>query len=169
MIRLNDTDKTVIDEKEIKGYFAYDYKDDEYDTIIEYCLRIIRRHNTSMFQYGTKKARDKDIELLDKLFDVKSIEGVAKPELYSNEGGINEESKLVSEGEYNPVKKEEYLTWEEVKNSEKKINIKLSNGDIHRVSYDEANERIRFWVGDDYEGCIYEEDLFNALKLKRVE
>jgi predicted RNase H-like nuclease (RuvC/YqgF family) len=164
MIRLNDIDKTVIDESKVVAY--YGYGEDKICIVLSTSLYV---------DYNSQEQRDKDIELLDKIFDVKSIED--KANAYPHEidvlnytvSGIKKECKLVSEGEYDPVKKEEYLTWEEVKNSKKKINIKFSNGDIHSVGYDEGNARIQFFVGYDYEGCIYEEDLFNALKLKRVK
>jgi hypothetical protein len=156
MIRLNDINKTVIDEKSINEY--YSQGEMGLNTI-----RMIIGGTYENFMYSTKELRDKDIELLDKLLDVKSIEDKANEEYDFGELQVINPK---------PTKEEKYITWEEVKNSKKNINIKLSNGDIHSVGYDEGNARIQFFVGYngyDYEGCIYEEDLFNALMLKKVE
>ena len=175
MIRLNDIDKTVIDEKEIKGYSTFIvgfYDRDEYKEGERICC--LYTGNIGMkVEYETKEARDKDIELLDKIFDVKDIEykamSVEKPTGYVNV--MKPEYELVSEGEYDPVKKEEYLTWKDVKRYATGIKAQLPNGETHIIRYDDDNDRIEFGNShsETYDGCIYDEDLFNALMLKKVE
>jgi hypothetical protein len=160
MIRLNNASKTRINEKDINLYRPKD------ELGLPVITMVICGDAENLY-YNNEQLRDKDIELLDQLFEVKSIED--KANAYPLEIDALKFAMSGIKKECEPVKKEEYLTWDEVKNSKKKINIKFSNGDIHSVGYDEGNARIQFFIGFDYEGCIYEEDLFNALKLKKVE
>ena len=179
MIRLNDINKTVISETKIKCYGSLnDYTYNNGVRVDREAINVLFTMGEINFQYESKELRDKDIELLDKIFDVKAIEDKANEEStqipnepipYYEPSDLGEPQVLVPVREESKPTKEEYLTWEEVKNSKKNINIKFSNGDIHSVGYDEGNARIQFFVGYDYEGCIYEEDLFNALMLKKVE
>ncbi len=158
MIRLNDINKTVIDEKKMNMYMGRQYTNYDTDTpTFEkiYELYISNERIGITIQYETKELRDKDIELLDKLFEVKSIEykakSQAKPELTG---------KCV---------KEEYLTWYDVKQSENPIKAKLPNGDIKMICYDDEDDDIIIESYTHREARIYDEDLFNALMLKRVE
>jgi len=156
MIRLNDKYKTRINEKDINRYYA-EGKEDVYITI-----NIIICGDYEHLFYESKELRDKDIELLDKLLDVKSIEDKAN-ESYD----LGELQVLEPE----PTKKEKYLTWEEAKKYATMIKAKLPNGEIALISwndcciymYDEVNREYRI------NATIYDEDLFNALMLKKVE
>jgi hypothetical protein len=172
MIRLNDINKTVIDEKSINEYYSQD----------EMGLNTIRMIICGTYEnvmYSTKEARNDDISLLDQLLEVKDIKEQVeieklKKEVASHDMGIT--SELASEYISNlnacaPVKQEEYLTWDEVKNSKKKIKVKMPNGDNRVIFCDDGDIIIaRIIARNDYrEGRIYKEDLFNALKLKKVE
>ena len=170
MIRLNDINKTVIDEKEIKAYSGCE---GDLFEIEEISLLVGKTHIN--FRYDSKETRDKDIELLDKIFDVKDIE--YKANAYPHEldalkfamSGMKQESKLVSEGEYDPVKKEEYLTWDYVRRRKPTYIKALLNGKkVHVVLKDMF---IRLFDEDEnyINATIYDEDLFNALMLKKVE
>jgi hypothetical protein len=67
MIRLNDINNTVIDERSINEYYSQD----------ELSLNVIKLIICGIYEtvtYSTKEARDKDIELLDKFFEVKPLE-----------------------------------------------------------------------------------------------
>jgi hypothetical protein len=162
MIRLNDKDNSRINEKSIDYYITTNICDS-----IEIEIEIGRELYN--FCYETKEARDKDIELLDKIFDVKSIED--KANAYPHEIDVLNYTVSGIKKENEPVK-EEYITWEEVEQSEKPIKAQLPNGETHMIYYDDDNDRIEF-IGDYhsgiYGGCIYDEDLFNALKLKKCE
>jgi hypothetical protein len=145
MIRLNDVDRTVIDESKVAAY--YGYGEDKTCIVLSTCLYV---------DYYSQEQRDKDIELLDKIFDVKSIEDKA-----------NEEYDFGEPQVMNPKPtKEEYLTWDYVKQFECGVNAYLPDGSICKVYYEENNNRIQLGVG---RGYIYDEDLFNALMLKKVE
>lgn len=156
MIRLNDINKTVIDEKSINEYYSQD----------EMGLNIIKMIIGGIYEnvmYSTKKARDKDIELLDKLFDVKSIED--KANAYPHEIDALKFAMSGIKKECEPVK-EEYITWDYVKQFECAVNAYLSEGSICKAYYEDDNDRIQLGVG---RGYIYDKDLFNALKLRKVE
>ena len=159
MIRLNDSNKIVIDETKINEY----YSQDEMGLPV---IKMIICGNYENILYSTKEARDKDIELLDKIFDVKDIEYKAiaesKPSYDFGEPQVLEPE---------PTKKEKYLTWKEAKKYATMIKAKLPNGEIALISwndcciymYDEVNREYRI------NATIYDEDLFNALMLKKVE
>jgi hypothetical protein len=162
MIRLNDIDKTVIDESKVVAY--YGYGEDKICIVLSTNLYV---------DYFSPEQRDKDIELLDKIFDVKSIED--KANAYPHEidvlnytvSGIKKECKLVSEGEYDLVKKEEYLTWDEVCNKkEEYFSAEISNV-LVTVMYN--GESIVIFTDSSVASFVYDEDLFNALKLKKCE
>jgi len=162
MIRLNDIDKTVIDESKVVAYYGYGE-----DKICIYLGGSI------YVDYNSKELRDKDIELLDKLLDVKSIED--KANAYPHEidalkfamSGIKKESKLVSEGEDDLVKKEEYLTWDEVCNKKGEFfSAEISNV-LVTLLYN--GHEITIFNGNAIASFVYSKDLFNALKLKKVE
>jgi len=174
MIRFNDIDKTVIDVNSITGYSKND------DSI---GINLILSSTREKFvEYNSYETRNIDIELLDKLFDIKNIEdkamsvekptrdvNVMKPkiELVSELSG--EESKLVSKGEDDPVK---YLTWKDVKQYATSIKAEMPNGDIKWIWYKPAfGGYIDIAdVNDDtrLDAIIYDEDLFNSLRLKEV-
>jgi hypothetical protein len=159
MIRLNDINKTVIDEKSINEYYSQ-------DEMGLNTIRMIIGGNYENVMYSTKELRDKDIELLDQLLEVKSIED--KANAYPHEVDALKFAIAMSDikKEFAPVK-EEYITWEEVENSKKKIKVKMPNGDIKSIFYDDGSIVI---ARNDYrEGRVYNEDLFNALMLKKVE
>lgn len=162
MIRLNDIDKTVIDESKVVAYYGYGE-----DKICIYLGGSI------YVDYNSQEQRDKDIELLDKIFDVKSIED--KANAYPHEidalkfamSGIKKESKLVSEGEDDLVKKEEYLTWDEVCNKKGEFfSAEISNV-LVTVVYN--SREIAIFNDNAIASFVYDKDLFNALKLKKVE
>ncbi len=170
MIRLNDEYKTRINEKNLNRY--YPDKGGEYFVIY---IEFAGSH--SHLLYKSKELRDKDIKLLDKIIDVKSIED--KANAYPHEldalkfamSGIKKECELVSEGEDDLVKKEEYITWEDVESGKSLTTyIKaLLNGKTVFVRWNDVTIRLY----DEEDGLIiasiYDEDLFNALKLKKVE
>jgi hypothetical protein len=161
MIKLNDIDKTVIDESKVVAYYGYGE-----DKI---CIVL----STNLYaDYYSPEQRDKDIELLDKLFDVKSIED--KANAYPHEidvfnyamSGIKKESKLVSEGEDDLVKKEEYLTWDEVCNKKGEyFSAEISNV-LVTCLYN--GEDIVIFTDSSIGSFVYDKDLFNALRLKKV-
>jgi ATP-dependent Clp protease ATP-binding subunit ClpA len=151
MIRLNNASKTRINEKDISLYRPKD----------ELGLPVITMvicGDVENLYYNNEQLRDKDIELLDKIFDIKSIED--KANAYPHEIDALKFAIAMSDikKEFAPVK-EEYITWEEIKNSKKIIEVKMPNGDIHSVYYEENEDRIQLGVGNGY---IYDEDLFNA-------
>jgi hypothetical protein len=159
MIRLNDINKTVIDEKSINEYYSQDEMNLN-------CIRMIICGTYENVMYSTKELRDKDIELLDQLLDVKSIED--KANAYPHEIDALKFAIAMSDikKEFEPVK-EEYITWDEVKNSKNKIKVKMPNGNNRFIYCDDGDIVI---ARNDYrEGRIYKEDLFNALMLKKVE
>jgi hypothetical protein len=159
MIRLNDINKTVIDESKVVAYYGYGED--------KTCIYL---GGTIYVDYNSKEARDKDIELLDQLLEVKSIED--KSNAYPHEVDALKFAIAMSDikKEFAPVK-EEYITWDEVKNSKKKIKVKMPNGDNRVIFCDDGDIIIaRIIARNDYrEGRIYKEDLFNALMLKKVE
>jgi hypothetical protein len=142
MIRLNDINKTVIDESKVVAYYAYEEEKD-------YCVCIALNGNRYV-DYNSQEQRDKDIELLDQLFEVKKIEKVVDQTPY--------------EGEKTCGPKQ--LTWDYVKQFECGVNAYLPEGSICKVYYEEDNDRIQLGAG---RGYIYDEDLFNVLMLKKVE
>jgi hypothetical protein len=158
MIRLNDIDKTVIDESKVVAYYGYGE-----DKI---CIYL---GGTIYVDYNSKEARDKDIELLDKIFDVKSIED--KANAYPHEVDALKFAMSGMKQESEPVKEEKYLTWKDVESGKSLTTyIKtLLNGETVFVRWDDATIRLY----DEKDGLIiasiYDEDLFNALKLKKVE
>lgn len=165
MIRLNDINKTVIDEKTIEIYNAY--KDYMYDHDTEKNKDVeaieLRTSNGGItVRYDSKEARDKDIELLDKIFDVKSIED--KANAYPDEIDALKFAMSGIKKECEPVK-EEYITWEDVKQVEGTIKAELPNGAVREMFYNDYDKHIYIKQGV----YIYDEDLFNALKLKKVE
>jgi hypothetical protein len=153
MIRLDDIDRTVIDESKVVAYYGYGED--------KTCIYL---GGTIYVDYNSKELRDKDIELLDKIFDVKSIED--KANAYPHELDALKFAMSGIKQECEPVKKEEYLTWDYVKQFECGVNSYLPEGSICKVYYEEGNDRIQLGAG---RGYIYDEDLFNALKLKKVE
>lgn len=160
MIRLNDINKTVIDEKKINTY-----------GIVHLSISLLIGDFGLKLEYETDEARDKDIELLDKIFDVKDIED--KANAYPDEIDALKFAMSGIKKECEPVKKE-YITWEEVaKQSENEIKVKLSNGDIKKLKYDNTvycgSISINNISRGNTDGYIYDEDLFNALMLKKVE
>ena len=165
MIRLNDINKTVIDENLITGYketrgVEYANKLDKYYLDAIGLMKSL--NELVVINYRTKEDRDKDIELLDMLFDVKSIEEkamcVAKPELYPDEGGINEESEPV---------REEYITWNSV--TEGDVNSVIFGVDV-RLRYNSfLNAIVIYKEIDKIVATIYDESLFKSLELKKVE
>jgi hypothetical protein len=167
MIRLNDINKTVIDEKSINEYYSQDE--------MVFTIRMIIGGTYENVMYSIKELRDKDIELLDKLLEVKDIKeqveiAKLKKEVASHDMGITSEIAREYISNLNtcaPAKEEKYITWKEVKNSKKKIKVKMPNGDNRFIFCDGGDIVI---VNNDYrEGRIYDEDLFNALMLKKVE
>jgi hypothetical protein len=167
MIRLNDKDNSRINEKDINFYRV------EENESVCITINIIICGDYEHLRYETKEARDKDIELLDKILDVKSIED--KANAYPHEidvlnytaSGIKKESKLVSEGEYDLVKKEEYLTWDEVCNKKGEFfSAEISNV-LVTVVYN--SREIAIFNDNAIASFVYDKDLFNALKLKKVE
>jgi hypothetical protein len=160
MIRLNDKYNSRVNENDINWY-GVEEKEGVYISI-DIC------GDYEHLFYETKEARDKDIELLDKIFDVKSIED--KANAYPHEVDALKFAMSDIKKEFEPVK-EEYITWDEVKNSKKKIKVKMPNGDNRVIFCDDGDIIIaRIIARNDYrEGRIYKEDLFNALKLKKVE
>lgn len=171
MIRLNDINKTVIDEKKTNMYMGRQYTNYDTDTPTfenKYELYISNERIGITIQYATKEARDKDIELLDKLFDVKNIED--KAYAYPHEidalkfamSGIKKASEPA---------KEEYLTWKEVESGKSLTTYTkaLLNGKTVFVRWNDLGIRLY----DEEDGLItaafYSADLFNALRLKKVE
>jgi hypothetical protein len=157
MIRLNDINNTVIDEKSINEYYSQDEMNLN-------CIRMIICGTYENVMYSTKEARDKDNELLDQLFEVQYI----KEKLDIDK--LKKEKPIFDINTCAPVK-EEYLTWDEVQNSKKKIKVKMPNGDNRVIFCDDGDIIIaRIIARNDYrEGRIYKEDLFNALMLKKVK
>jgi hypothetical protein len=151
MIRLNDVNKTVIDEKSINEYYLQDEMN--LNTI-----RMIICRTYENFMYSTKELRDKDIELLDKLLDVKSIEDKA-----------NEEYDFGELQVINPnhTKKEKYLTWDEVCNKKGEyFSAEISNVLVTALY---NGHEITIFNGNAIASFVYSKDLFNALKLKKCE
>jgi hypothetical protein len=154
MIRLNDINKTVIDEKSINEYYSQDEMNLN-------CIRMIICGTYENVMYSTKEARDKDNELLDQLFEVQYI----KEKLDIDK--LKKEKPIFNINICGPTKEEEYLTWEEVQNSKKKIKVKMPSGNNRVIFCDDGD--IIIARNDCREGRIYKEDLFNALMLKKVE
>jgi hypothetical protein len=158
MIRLNDINKTVIDEKSINEYYSQD----------EMGLNTIRMIIGGTYEnvmYPTKEARDKDIEFLDQLFEVKSIED--KANAYPHELDALKFAMSGIKQECEPVKKEEYLTWDEVCNKKGEyFSAEISNV-LVTLLYN--GHEITIFNGNAIASFVYSKDLFNALKLKKVE
>jgi hypothetical protein len=155
MIRLNDIDRTVIDESKVAAYYVYEED--------KACIYL---GGTKYVDYNSKEARDKDIELLDKIFDVKSIEDKANEEKPSYDFG---ELQVMNP---KPVK-EEYLTWDYVAEYNIPLKAKLPNGDIRTLRYeDNFDGLIGICTRDDnenYSAYFYDKETFNSLKLRKVE
>lgn len=154
MIRLNDIDKTVIDESKVVAYYGYGE-----DKICIYLGGSI------YVDYNSKELRDKDIELLDKLLDVKSIEDKANEEYDFGELQVIDPK---------PAKEEKYITWHYIMNfkCDTKFKVELSNGDVRKIYYDDCLNAICIENLDDSnrnDAIIFKPDLFNALMLKKVE
>jgi exonuclease III len=158
MIRLNDIESTRVNEKDINYYKSV--KETMTPTI-----KMVICGDINGLYYSSKELRDKDIELLDKLLEVKSIED--KANAYPHEIDALKFAIAMSDikKEFAPVK-EEYITWDYVKQFECGVNTYLPEGSVCKVYYEEGNDRIQLGVG---RGYIYDEDLFNALMLKKVE
>jgi hypothetical protein len=171
MIRLNDKYNSRVNENDINWY-GVEEKEGVYISI-DIC------GDYEHLFYETKEARDKDIELLDQLFEVKDIKeqveiAKLKKEVASHDMGIPSERARDYISNLNtcaPVKKEEYLTWKDVKRIATKIKAELPNGYIRMIYYDEECFSISIMsnLADIKEAIIYDEDLFNALMLKKVE
>jgi hypothetical protein len=115
-----------------------------------------------MAHYDSKEARDKDIELLDKIFDVKSIEDKANEEYDFGEFQVINPK---------PTKEEKYVTWHDIEVSALTTRVEMPNGDIRIVYYNNSEKCIgvKSYYRNDCGAYIYDEDLFNALMLKKVE
>jgi hypothetical protein len=159
MIRLNDIDKTVIDESKVVAYYGYGED--------KTCIYL---GGTIYVDYNSKELRDKDIELLDQLFDVKSIED--KANAYPHEIDALKFAMSGIKKECEPVK-EEYITWDYVKQYAMPLKVEMPNGDIKAIWYDNHFSGVIGILNpndkDNYDACFYDEDLFNALLLKKVE
>jgi hypothetical protein len=150
MIRFNDIDRTVIDVNSITGYSKND------DSI---GINLILSSTREKFvEYNSYETRNIDIELLDKIFDVISIEDEV-------------EAKVEPEKTCEPVE-EKYVTWDYVKQMATAIKVETSNGDLKQIWYKpifggyiyiaDANDDTHI------DAIIYDEDLFNSLRLKEV-
>lgn len=155
MIRLNDDRRTVIDESKVVAYYGYE---DEKVLCVD-----VGQLDIIYVEYDSKEQKDKDIELLDKLFDTKSIEDYVY-------GRYPDETQTIENFKNQVDNVDKYITWKDVKRLDCCVKVYLPNGNITVVHYDDDNERIQIEssYGDTYDGCIYDEDLFNALMLKRV-
>jgi hypothetical protein len=168
MIRLNDNHKTRLNERNLSRY----YKDKgEYFLI---CIELAGSH--SYLLYKSKEARDKDIELLDKIFDIKSIEDKANEEKPSYKSKYEPNYVLGDSQECEPepvLVEQEYLTWDYVAEYNIPLKAKLPNGDIRTLRYeDNFDGLIGICTRDDnenYSACFYDRETFNALRLRRVE
>jgi hypothetical protein len=165
MIRLNDNHKTRLNERNLSRY----YKDKgEYFLI---CIELAGSH--SYLLYKSKEARDKDIELLDKIFDIKSIEYKANEEKPSYNPKYEPNYVLgdSQECEPKPTKEEKYVTWHDIEVSALTTRVEMPNGDIRLVYYNNSEKCIgvKSYYRNDCGAYIYDEDLFNALMLKKVE
>jgi hypothetical protein len=165
MIRLNNCYKTVIDESKVVAY-----NKDETDGI-----DVILTNRVLYVQYDSKEVRDKDIELLDQLFEVKDIKEQVeieklKKEVASHDMGITSERAREYISNLNacaPVKKEEYLTWDEVCNKKGEyFSAEISNVLVTALY---NGHEITIFNGNAIASFVYSKDLFNALKLKKVE
>jgi hypothetical protein len=156
MIRLNDKYNSRVNENDINWYNAEE-KAGVYITI-----NILICGDYEHLFYESKELRDKDIELLDKIFDVKSIEYKANEEYDFGEPQVMNPK---------PTKKEKYVTWKDVKRYATWVNVEFPNGEFRTVDYDEECLSINIMsnYSDTKEAIIYDEDLFNALMLKKVE
>jgi hypothetical protein len=148
MIKFNDKAQTRIDEKVIIFY----YTESTFvvgDTID---INIMGKH--CKLVYNSKALRDTDLDLLDKLFSVKYIQNKTE--------NLDEENKPT---------KEEYLTWKDMKGiAFECIRVKFPNGSTRIIYYNSAVDKviIKSETPGDIDGFIYNEDLFNALMLKKV-
>jgi hypothetical protein len=103
------------------------------------------------------------------LFEVKSIED--KANAYPHEVDALKFAMSGMKQESEPVKEEKYLTWKDVESGKSLTTyIKaLLNGKTVFVRWNDATMRLY----DEEDGLIiasiYDEDLFNALMLKKVE
>ncbi len=164
MIRLNDINKTVIDESKVVAYSGYE-QGNAYGERKDYYINFIL--NSKLYvEYNSKEARDKDIELLDKLFDTKSIKD--KANAYPHEIDALKFAMSGIKQECEPAK-EEYITWDYVCQLGSII-ATLPSGERVKCIYNQA-DIIGFYsiVTNRYDGYIANKDLFNALKLKKVE
>ena len=170
MIRLNDEYKTRINEKNLNRY--YPDKGGEYFVIY---IEFAGSH--SHLLYKSKELRDKDIKLLDKIIDVKSIED--KANAYPHEldalkfamSGIKKECAPVKKSKPEirvNIMQEEYITWEEVMQSETRIKGKLAN-ELVEIQSLHSDNSVVISINSNVASFVYDEDLFNALKIKKVE
>jgi hypothetical protein len=183
MIRLNDINKTVIDETKVVAYdrFVDNYYDSKagISKNMEVISLFVERHYIKVW-YESKEARDNDIELLDKLFEVKNIKEQVeieklKKEVASHDMGITSElaSEYISNLNTCAPTKEEYITWDYVVEYNIPLKAKLPNGDIRTLRYeDNFDGLIGICTRDDnenYSACFYDKETFNSLKLRKVE
>jgi hypothetical protein len=153
MIRLNDINNTVIDEKSINEYYSQDEMNLN-------CIRMIICGTYENVMYSTKEARDKDNELLDQLFEVQYI----KEKLDIDK--LKKEKPIFDINTCAPVK-EEYLTWDEVCNKKGEyFSAEISNVLVTALY---NGHEITIFNGNAIASFVYSKDLFNALKLKKVE
>jgi hypothetical protein len=158
MIRLNDKDNSRINEKDINFYRV------EGNESVCITINIIICGDYEHLRYETKEARDKDIELLDKLFDVKSIED--KANAYPHEIDVFNYAMSGIKKENEPVK-EEYLTWNSV--TEGDVNSTIFGIDV-RLRYNSyLNAIVLYKECDKIVATIYDKDVFHSLKLKKSE
>ena len=134
MIRLNDNSRTVIDESKVSAYYGYEEE-----------KVYISLGGNRYVDYNSKELRDKDIELLDKLFDVKNIEKVVDQTPYEGEN----------------------ITWNSV--TEGDVNSVIFGVDV-RLRYNSfLNAIVIYKEIDKIVATIYDESLFKSLELKKVE
>jgi hypothetical protein len=168
MIRLNDINKTVIDEKSINEYYSQ-------DGMSLNTIRMIIGGTYENFMYSTKEARNDDISLLDQLLEVKDIKEQVEIKLKKEKPIFDINTcapvkKSKPEIRVNIMQEEKYITWEDVRQSEKLIKTKLPNGNIKLLCYDDYTNTIVIVKNNQCrEARIYDKDLFNALMLKKVE
>ncbi len=180
MIRLNNASETRINEKDINLYRPKD------ELGLPVITMVICGDAENLY-YNNEQLRDKDIELLDQLFDVKDIKeqveiAKLKKEVASHDMSIPSEcaSEYISnlntcapvkkskpEIRVNIMQEDKYLTWDEVCNKKGEyFSAEISNV-LVTLLYN--GHEITIFNGNAIASFVYSKDLFNALKLKKVE
>ena len=162
MIILNDINKTVIDESKVVAYYGYEEEK-------TYCISIVL--SIKLFvDYNSQEARDKDIELLDKLFDVKNIEDYVYGRYPDETQTIKKASEHVKEDDENLEEDDEnYVHWGDVCQLGS-VEVELPSSAVAKCTWFSKQNRIGIsYFVNDYDAFIYDENLFNALMLKKVE